>query len=273
MSVDEMVIHKNKIRSFQAWLNNAMSQANHKQFRLIILSGPSGSGKTTLVRQICRLERIFLYEWERLEEATMKDALIQKGCISRFKPLEMGDVSGCRGSCILVDDLCGSDFRETIKEVQSKTQSICIPVIGIVTGELSPVMLRHLEDNPNVELKCLTLNPIAPSAVLKTLSMYGINSQSSHKGDLRAAMIDAHMHQLHASALSEQSMTRDHEGNIFHLAGHILHGKGGVDICSDRNQLNRYLQYNYIHFVDTKACIPHCRCIFRVGGQAMECSQ
>lgn len=153
-------------------------------------------------------------------------------------------------TAVFIDDLCESDFRETLQAsmAQGSRASFAFPIIATFTGCLLPSYYDFLKEHSSqLSYTHIPLSPVTPRIASKQLQHLG-GFMEHFRGDVRAALLDAYLASLSPSE-AKPIFSRDLEGDIFHMAGHVLHGKGAVEHCMNRELLNAFLQYNVLGFL------------------------
>lgn len=168
---------------------------------------------------------------------------------ARFKSIALDGEEDVR-SAVFIDDLWESDFKETLQAamVQSSRASFAFPIIATFTGYLLPSSYDFLKEcSLQLSYAHIQLSPVTPKIATKQLQQFA-GLMEHFRGDIRAALLDTHLASLYPSGRGPL-FSRDLEGDLFHMAGHVLHGKGAVEHCMNRELLNAFLQYNMLDFL------------------------
>ena len=117
-SLDDVVVHKNKIADVRTWLEAALEGKPYK--KVLVLKGPAGSGKTTLLQCLAQVLKFKIVEWRNPASSdfisqdyqsitTQFDEFLNRGRI--FGGL---DIAGANGQIVTEEEMEKSALEQII---------------------------------------------------------------------------------------------------------------------------------------------------------------
>lgn len=225
------------------WIKN-VTMSSGPEKHLLLLSGPTGSGKSTIFYNACRNLKVDYIE-DDLYKSQRKG--IEKSIVSGFLPLTLKEKNFSKKTVLFFDNLSTDDLENLINYFVYRItdDSLLLPVVMSFTGEVSKKQIDFMKNVLSHVIFTISLNPVSKTLVTKCLNHFGLSNNAILNGDLRASLVDAFFTRNFFSSPDD----RDDDHGFYRKAGHVLHGKGMINIDCGDDKVLEILQYNSPCFV------------------------